>query len=351
MSRSQRRAMIDREEPKLSLVRQCALLGISRSSYLAFYNQERPHQALGYRSPGQVFQAVSPQRCLLEHPRALPSDEGLRDIRGRSLTERRRPDPLVASGGVDLILFCWERRGRTDLLVMVCKGVEARWRQLQRNPDRTTTIASSFVRGQMHPRCVPGRQLCSGPVPWGVTPQHCLRKAGIAEHAPWTEVTCFREAAGTPSQIRERIDDADIVIDTTGNEALAGSLAMVAKEMDRPLVSGALYRGGFIGRVERQVLPGDTPIYLREDSTRYPIIPAGVESEDFATPQLGCSAPVNNAPPASVLACASLIAQAAIDVLMERFEFEDEVIDVYRSLLETPFDHVGRYQRPVLKPS
>ncbi len=32
MSRSQRRAMIDREEPKLSLVRQCALLGISRSS-------------------------------------------------------------------------------------------------------------------------------------------------------------------------------------------------------------------------------------------------------------------------------------------------------------------------------
>ena len=48
-------------------------------AYLAFYNQERPHQALGYRSPGQVFHAVSPQRCLLEHPRALPSDEGLRD--------------------------------------------------------------------------------------------------------------------------------------------------------------------------------------------------------------------------------------------------------------------------------
>ena len=48
-------------------------------AYLVFYNQERPHQALGYRSPGQVFQAVSPQSCLLEHPRALPSDEGLRD--------------------------------------------------------------------------------------------------------------------------------------------------------------------------------------------------------------------------------------------------------------------------------
>ena len=40
------------------------------------------------------------------------------------MTERRRPDPLVVSGGVDLILFCWDRRGRSDLLVMVCKGVE-----------------------------------------------------------------------------------------------------------------------------------------------------------------------------------------------------------------------------------
>ena len=39
-----------------------AIKGIG--AYLAFYNQERPHQALGYRSPGQVFQAVSPQRCL-----------------------------------------------------------------------------------------------------------------------------------------------------------------------------------------------------------------------------------------------------------------------------------------------
>ena len=28
---------------------------------------------------GQAFLAVSPQRCLLEHPRALQSDEGLRD--------------------------------------------------------------------------------------------------------------------------------------------------------------------------------------------------------------------------------------------------------------------------------
>ena len=53
-------------------------------AYLAFYNQERPHQALGYRSPGQVFHAVSPQRCLLGHPQALQSDEGLARIHRRT---------------------------------------------------------------------------------------------------------------------------------------------------------------------------------------------------------------------------------------------------------------------------
>ena len=34
------------------------------------------------------------------------------------------PEPLVASGGVDLVFFCWERLGRTDLLVMACIGTE-----------------------------------------------------------------------------------------------------------------------------------------------------------------------------------------------------------------------------------
>lgn len=50
-------------------------------AYLAFYNQERPHQALGYQTPGQVFQEGSPARCLLEHPTALSSVAGTRDIR------------------------------------------------------------------------------------------------------------------------------------------------------------------------------------------------------------------------------------------------------------------------------
>lgn len=48
-------------------------------TYLAFYNQERPHQALGYQTPGQVFQEECPGRCLQEHPAALSSGGALRD--------------------------------------------------------------------------------------------------------------------------------------------------------------------------------------------------------------------------------------------------------------------------------
>ena len=167
-------------------------------------------------------------------------------------------------------------------------------------------------------------------------------QAVIKDHAPWTEVATFQESPRTPSEIRERIDDATIVIDATGNEALTRSLAMVTKDMEKPLVSGALYRGGFVGRVQRQALPDDTPINQRGDLTRYPLIPTGDDSENFATLQLGCSAPVNNAPPSAVMACASLITQAALDVLTDRFEFSDEVVDVYRSISDPPFHRTGR---------
>ena len=95
-------------------------------------------------------------------------------------------------------------------------------------------------------------------------------------------------------------------------------------------------------RVQRQVLGTDTPIHLREEGEKYPLIPSGNEESDFATPALGCSAPVNNAPPSSVMACASLIVQVVIDALAGRFEFNDEVIDIYRKTDEAPFDRAGR---------
>ena len=88
----------------------------------------------------------------------------------------------------------------------------------------------------------------------------------------------------TPGRIRQLISDADIVVNATGNDAFTDALAMVAEEMRKPLVSGALYRGGNIARVQRQVLDVDTPIHLREEGTNYPLIPGGDESSDFAVP-------------------------------------------------------------------
>ena len=348
---------------------------------------EPGHAPAGSKLKGLWFHAgeltVPPPRQLSEVPAHLT--RGQRRGLQRALMERRGPDPLVVSGGVDLILFCWNRRGRTDLLVMVCKGVQDKVEAiavqpgpkddqsliLRAGPDSATLLtrkATLFGAGALGGHTAPllaERGLGSLKLvdPDVLLPGNVVRhiaghrqvgtakvkavQAVIADHAPWTEVTCFQEGPGVPSAIRERIKDADIVIDATGNEALLGSLAMVAEEMNKPLVSGALYRGGFIGRVQRQVLPSDTPIHLREDSPRYPVIPAGIESEDFASPQLGCSAPVNNAPPSAVSACSSLVAQATIDVLSGRFELADEVMDVYRAISEPPFNQIGRVGRGV----
>ena len=305
-----------------------------------------------------------------------PQRRGLK----RALDERRRPDALVPSGGLDLILFCWERHGRPDLLVMACRGTGEEMEAiamrpgpnddhsliLRAGPDAsvlqtrravvfgagalgghtTTLLAESGVRflDVIDPDALlPGNVVrhVAGHDQVGASKVEAV-SAVVKGHAPWTEVNGIQESTRTPAQLRERIGDADIVIDTTGSEALTLSLAMVTKDMEKPLVSGALYRGGSIGRVQRQALPGDTPINERGDLTRYPTIPPGDDIEELATPQLGCSAPVNNAPPTAVAACASLIAQAAIDILTERFDLADEVLDVYRAISDHPFDHVGR---------
>ena len=298
----------------------------------------------------------------------------------RALDDRRKPAWLVASGGGDLILFCWDRGERTDLLLMACRGldeaVEAIALQpgpndeqsliLRAGPDALTlrsrraavfgvgalgghtavTLAESGL-GSLD--IVDADVLSPGNVVRHVTGSDQVGAAktravgaAVKNHAPWTEVSGYEESPSTPSQIQALIANADVVVDATGDAAFSHALAMTAQSAGKPLIAGALYRGGFIGRVQRQALEHDTPLHQREVSPRYPVIPLGEESEDFAMPELGCSAQVNNAPPAAVLACASLMAQAVIDVLTERFELNDEVIDVYRAISEPPFDRIGR---------
>ena len=49
-------------------------------AYLDLYNRERPHQALGYRTPAQVFAEGRPLRCLPEQASTLSSREPTSDF-------------------------------------------------------------------------------------------------------------------------------------------------------------------------------------------------------------------------------------------------------------------------------
>ena len=326
-----------------------------------------------------------PPRNLSELPRHLSRSQ--RKGLERALSRRREPRALHVSGGVDIIMFAWQRQERTDLLVMACEGVgdkveaaalvaepnDEKTLRLRAGPDAETLKGRSSVlfgagalgghvavalaeSGIDSMRIVDGDLLSPGNVVRHVAghdhvggPKVNAVEAAIRNHAPWTKVESITPPTNPygSQEIAQLVENADVVIDATGNDSFVHPVALVAEGLGKPLVSGALFRGGFIGRVQRKALDTDAPITSRPDSPRYPVVPAGEPGVDLAEPDLGCSAPVNNAPPSSVLACASLIAQAAIDVLTERFEFEDEVIDVYRPLPETLFDHVGRYRRPV----
>ena len=307
----------------------------------------------------------------------------------RALLRRRSPAGLRPSGGVDVLLFEWERRERAHLLVIGLAGIEDNVEaavlmaepndeqslKLRAGPDAEILKACRVVvfgvgalgghvavalaeSGIESLRVVDGDFLSPGNVVRHVAGHVQVGRLKVAsvnavieDHAPWTKVDPVAPPVNPAgkSEIAQLVRDVDLVIDATGNDAFVYPVAQVAEELAKPFVSGALFRGGFIGRVQRRALDTDAPINNRSNPTSYPTIPPGDTEFETAEPDLGCSAPVNNAAPASVLACASLVTQISIDVLTERFEFDDEVIDIYRPLPEAPFNRVGRYQRPVQK--
>ena len=61
------------EEVYLKAYRTVAEARAGINAYLEFYNQERPHQALGYLTPGQVFEEEQPRRCLQDQAVVLLS--------------------------------------------------------------------------------------------------------------------------------------------------------------------------------------------------------------------------------------------------------------------------------------
>ena len=335
---------------------------------------ERGHLAgLWFR----VGQLKVPPRQLTEFRRCLSRAQwkGLE----RALADRRASDPGAPSGGVDLILICWDRGAQLEVLVIACTGADGEVEGvafqaapkdeenliLRAGPDAqalrdrrvalfgagalgghaAVTLAESGVG---FVRQVDADLLNPGNVVRHVAGQDSVGAAKVRAvelvvqgHAPWTDVECVEESPLKPSQIDAHIADVDVIVDATGSAAATYALAARARVAALPFVSAALYRGGRIARVRRYARPEDTPLDQR-DNPRFPVIPPDAQ-EDVARAAVGCSAPVNNAPPSSVLSCASLLVQATIDILTGRLELTDEVIDVYRPLRDQPpFDKIGR---------
>ena len=266
-----------------------------------------------------------------------------------------------------LILLCWTHNGRPNALALLCKEVNGTIKASAMMPGPNDLENLMLRSGPDAPLLENKRVVMFGAGALGGYTALALAQSGlrqldivdrevllpgnvarhvaghthigwpkvlavayvIMDHAPWTQVNPYQENIATPEQIRQRIQNADLIVDASGDAVLQVSLDHVATDEKKPLVSGALFRSGAIGRIQRQAHPDDTPIKER-CNVQYPTIPEGDPGKELTTPEAGCSAPVNNAPPAAVISCAARIAQVAIDDLTERFQFGDEVISVYR---------------------
>lgn len=162
----------------------------------------------------------------------------------------------------------------------------------------------------------------------------------IDDHAPWTTVTRHEDLPFDPPRLASRVQGVDLVVDCTGVFSVSAALAETCRREAISLITGALFHHGSLARVQRQT-SGDTPIAARSGSPRYFSLPPGIAMEDDqGFLELGCTAPINNAPPVAVLTIAAEIAGSSIDVLTGRLERTDERIVVLRPM-GAPFDKIG----------
>ena len=122
---------------------------------------------------------------------------------------------------------------------------------------------------------------------------------------------------------------------------MTAALAEVCRNRAVPLVTGALYHQGAIARIRRQSA-GDVLIAERDQNPNYVALPPEtLDSAQSRFLELGCTAPVNNAPPNAVLAAATEITETALDLLTNRRVRPDETIHVIRPLPTDPFTKIG----------
>lgn len=159
--------------------------------------------------------------------------------------------------------------------------------------------------------------------------------------APWCEVTGMDALPYDPAALAGAIRGYDLIVDCTGISAMTSALAHVAAADNVPLLSAALYHRGSLVRIRRQA-GDDTPLGQRGDNLNYvPLPKETADDREAGFLELGCTAPVHNAPPAAVLRAAADTATAALDVLTGRNALPDETITVLAALPEAPFDTLG----------
>ena len=160
---------------------------------------------------------------------------------------------------------------------------------------------------------------------------------GLSIHfaAPWTDFTSIVDSSWDPDAIAGACADKDLVIDAVGEATYTEQLSRRLADAKVPLLSVALFRGGAVARVRVQA-PGGLPLYLREESGVFPVIPPGPLETSVAW-ETGCASPVNNAPPAAVASAAALAARIAVEIISRpRWPGNFDAIEVYQPLESRP---------------
>jgi hypothetical protein len=160
----------------------------------------------------------------------------------------------------------------------------------------------------------------------------------MVESITGTTATAITNELWATDALRNLCGATNLVIDATGNAAYTDLLSVIAAFTRNGLVAVALHRQGKIARVRVQV-SGTAPILERSSASGFPVIPPLSIGGQLRW-EAGCGAPINNAPPWSVSAAASLAVRVSLDVLADRLTDDVDVIDVYEPS-QPPFDRRG----------
>lgn len=323
----------------------------------------------------------TPPRNLGEVRDALTRRQKLHLDRGLA---RRSPTRLAEpSGGLDFVVLAWSRHDTYDAMVLAFENDDGTLRtsalpatsndtgtrRRRAGPDadllackKVLVAGAGSVGGHVAVALASagvGRislhdndHLTSGNLVRHVCPKYLVgfpKTAAVSfvigDHAPWTRTELHDVLPHGQAELTEQIDGVDLVVDCTGLFSLSAALAEICRRTGVPLVTGALYHGGALARVQRQA-EGDTPIAARPADPAYLDLP----TEDPVAPsagflELGCTAPVHNASPVAVLHTAAEISRTAVDLLTGRRQLPDERIIVHQAM-KPPFDRAGTYNGP-----